>query len=211
MLKYFLFIVFLITGTALTGQNKKADAILEDLTKKLDSHKSVGVHFSYILKDANQVTTDEGKGTLLISGDKYRLKIIGQQVFCDGETIWTYIEDAEEVQINTATEEEGVITPSNLLTFYNDHYKAKAVKEEEFKGKTAYIIELKPNEDKNHASVDFYVGKEENEILKIVLFDKNGGTTEYNLDKMNWDIPVKPDDFTFNADDYPDIEVIDMR
>lgn len=211
LIKSIFFLALAMITISGTGQNKKAEQILEEVTEKIRSHNSVDVHFSYILKDADNKTTEEGSGELLINNEKYRLTIIGQQVYCDGETIWTYIEDAEEVQINAVTEEEGMISPSNILTFYNDKYKAKSFKEDKYQEKEAFIIELKPNEDKHYSSVDFYIDKEETEILKIILHDKNGGSTEYIIDKMDWDVPVTAKDFVFDTTGNPDLEVIDMR
>ncbi len=211
MIRKSLILAIAVISFNATGQNKKAEQILEDVTEKIQLHNSVDVHFSYILRDENNEKTDEGNGKLLINNEKYRLTIIGQQVFCDGETIWTFIEDAEEVQINSASEEEGMISPSNILTFYEDKYKAKSVKDVTIDDKEAFLIELKPNEDKHYSSVDFYIEKDSVEIMQIILHDKNGGTTEYILDKLEWDIPVTNKDFIFDTTSNPDLEVIDMR
>ena len=41
------------------------------------------------------------------------------------------------------------------------------------------------------------------------MFDKNGGKQTYLIKELQQNIKLKP--FSFNINDYPDIEVIDLR
>ncbi len=211
IMKYIFTILFCLTVITAIAQNKKADEILKNTTEKLDTYKSIEADFTYDLINPEGETTDSGNGTLLVSGNKYRLGIVGQLVICDGSTIWTYIEDAEEVQINEVMEDENVISPSNLLTFYNNNYKTKHVAEEVIGGETVYIINLKPNEDKNYSKADLFIIKENLHIMKVVLDDKNGGQTIYTINEFIPEKEVTDKDFTFIEADYPDVDVIDMR
>ena len=204
-------ILFFAISITLSAQHKKADEILGKATEKLDNYKSIEADFTYDLINPQGEVNDSGKGTLLINGDKYRLSIVGQVVICDGSTIWTYIEDAEEVQINEVVEEEGTISPSKLLTFYNNNYKAKHLAEDVIGGNTVYIISLKPNEDKNYSKADLFIKKDDLQILKVVLDDKNGGQTVYTITKFIPEKEVTDSDFSFNEADYPDVDIIDMR
>ncbi len=204
-------ILFCALTVTLSAQHKKAYDILQKATDKLNSYKNVEADFTYDLLNPEGETNESGKGTLLISGDRYRLSIVGQLVICDGNTIWTYIEDAEEVQINEVVEEEDAIAPSNLLTFYNTNYKAKHLAEDVIGGHTVYIISLKPNEDKNYSKADLFIKKDNLHILKIVLDDKNGGKTVYTITEFIPEKDVTDKDFTFDEVDYPDVDIIDMR
>ena len=48
-----------------------------------------------------------------------------------------------------------------------------------------------------------------NQLQKITIHDKNGGTYTYLITSFVSNTTVKP--FIFNADDYPGVEVIDLR
>lgn len=210
-MKNILTLTILFISFSLFAQNKKADDILKMATDKLNSYESIEADFTYELINPEGEVNDSGDGTLLISGDMYKLSIVGQQVICDGKTVWTYIVDAEEVQINEVVEDEDAISPSNLLTFYNNNYKAKHISEDVIDGKTAYIISLKPNEDKNYSNADLFIEKDNLHIMKVILDDKNGGQTIYTINKFEPEKEVSPDEFTFNEEDYPDVDIIDMR
>ena len=120
------FFSILVSITAFP-QSKKAKAIIEEITEKTQSYKSVEFEFTFTYEDPSNGDDVSESGKLIISGDKYILNIEGQKVICDGKTIWTYIEDAWEVQINSIEEDDGSITPSKLLTTYNEEYKARLV------------------------------------------------------------------------------------
>jgi outer membrane lipoprotein-sorting protein len=204
------FISLLVSITAFP-QSKKAKAIIEEITEKTQSYKSVEFEFTFTYEDPSNGDDVSEQGKLIISGDKYILDIEGQKVICDGKTIWTYIEDAWEVQINTIEEDDGSITPSKLLTTYNEEYKARLVKEFKKDGVQYQKIELKPQEGKKWVKLEVIVNADEMQFSEISIFDKNGGKIHYKIDTFTPDINITDDDFIFNIEDYPDVEVVDMR
>jgi outer membrane lipoprotein-sorting protein len=193
--------------------DKKSREILDNLTAQTESYNSIKVEFTYKMNNEEAGIDESTIGTLFIMGNKYKLLISGQQVISDGETIWTYIEDDEEVQINEMDEDaEGSLSPNKLLTSYNKDYKSNFVKETFQYGTTAVIIDLTPAEGKTYSKVRLIIDKAKNQILEITIFDKNGSTYTYLISKF---IPnseeIKESDFTFNSANYPDVDVIDMR
>ena len=75
--------------------DKKSNAMLEVLTAKTEAYKTIRVEFTYKMENTEAGIDESTRGVLLVMGNKYRLDISGQEVFCDGETLWTYIVDAE--------------------------------------------------------------------------------------------------------------------
>ena len=193
------------------AQGEKAGDIIERITTKTQSYKSVEFDFTFTYEDPGSGEDVSEKGKLLISGDKYILDIEGQKVICDGKTIWTYIEDAWEVQINAIEEDDEAITPSKLLTTYNNDYKARIEKEYKEDGVSYKRIELKPQEGKKWVKLDVVINADKDQISEITIHDKNGGKINYRIDKQIPDVAVEDEDFIFNPADYPDVEVIDMR
>ena len=205
------FLIILLISMVALSQSKKATAIIEEVTTKTQAYNSVEFEFTFTYEDPSSDENISEEGTLLISGEKYVLSIEGQKVYCDGTTIWTYIEDAWEVQINAIEEDDESITPSKLLTAYNEDYKARLDKEYEKDGVKYQRIELKPEEGKKWVKLDIVVNADKKQISEITIHDKNGGMVNYKIDKLSPDVPVTDADFTFNPDDYPDVEIVDMR
>ena len=212
-IKYLLLLgpLFLTSMLALAQAKKDADEILKEVTEKTKSFSSIKIDFTYNMDNPDAKIHESESGTLLVEGDKYRLKIAGQVIISNGVTIWTYIEEANEIQINTVDEEQELLTPSRLLTSYSEQYKSKLAGEEEVNGHTYQVIELKPSEDKNFSQVLLTVDKQLQRFVKIDILDKNGNTFTYIVNKFEPDVPVKDSDFTYIPQEFPGAEVIDMR
>lgn len=191
--------------------DKKSREILDRLTAKTEAYGTIRTAFTYKMVNTESDINESTEGALVVKGDKYRLNIAGQLVISDGETIWTYIEDAEEVQINSMEDSEESITPSNLLSSYNDDYRSKFIKEEFQYGTTVYIIDLTPIEGKSYYKVRVIIDKSKDQLLDITIFDKNGSTYSYLIKKFEPNVDVEDNAFLFNEEDYPDVDIVDMR
>lgn len=206
----------LLFAFQLSAQNddkgdKKSNEILDNLTAKTESYNTIQVGFTYKMQNKEAAIDEQTEGDLLIMGDKYKLNIAGQQVICDGTTVWTYLEEVEEVQINSMEDSEESITPSKLLTSYNKDYKSKYVKEGFMYGTTAHVLDLTPVEGKTYYKVRLVIDKAKTQLLEITIFDKNGSTYSYVINNFDTNVDVDEGNFSFNPEDYPDVEVIDMR
>lgn len=202
----------ILTGQLTFAQSKKnAEDILRQVSEKTKSFSSIRISFTYNMDNPSAKVHESETGTLLVKGDQYRLDIAGQKVISDNRTVWTYIGEANEVQINAVEEDESVLTPTRLLTSYSEDYKSKLVGEIMKDGRGQYVIELKPNADKSFTRVELNIDKELFRITRIAIQDKSGNTFSYLVNKFEPDVTVKDTDFIFNQKDYPGVEVIDMR
>ena len=132
----FLVIVAVLNVAAFAQTDKKATAILDEVSVKTKAYKTIKVEFTYAMDNAKQKIHDKFKGTLLSKGDKYKLTAAGQDVISDGKTVWTYLKDTKEVQINNVGEDDDAFTPTKLLSGYNKDFKSKFIEE---KGKEQFI------------------------------------------------------------------------
>jgi len=191
--------------------DKKSREVLDRLTAKTEAYATIKVEFNYKMKNIEADIDENTEGTLFVKGNKYRLLIAGQLVICDGETLWTYIEDAEEVQINAVEDAEETITPSNLLTSYSKDYKSKYIRETFQYGTTVHVIDLTPKEGKSYYKVQVIIDKAKDQLLEITIFDKNGSTYSYIINSFVPNLELADSQFEFSSDDYPDADIVDMR
>ncbi len=212
LLRIIILSALIAVSPAILSQNKAtSEDVLKTVADKTKSYSSVKVNFTYNMDNPGAQVHESETGTLLVKGDKYRLDIAGQTVICDATTTWTYIGDANEVQINSVEDDESIITPTRLFSSYSDDYKSKITGEVTKNGKAQYVIELKPNTVKTVTGVEMNIDKELMRIMRIAIQDKNGNTFTYIVNKFETNVPVKDTDFSFNAKDYPGVEIIDMR
>jgi outer membrane lipoprotein carrier protein len=200
---------FLITNVLLAQPvDKKATAILDEISAKTKAYKTLRIEFSYTMSNAKEKINDNFNGTLFSKGDKYKLSIAGQDVICDGKTSWTYLKDAKEVQINDVGAEDDAFTPSKMLTSYSKNYRSKFISDKNNK----QVIELTPlKKGKSLSKVMLTVDKLKKQVSSFVMYDKGGNTFTYTVIKFITDPPLADKEFIFNKADHPGIEVVDMR
>ena len=206
------FLFFNTSAIIAQSNNKKASEILDEVTQKTKSYKSIIMEFTYQMENPeaniNEVTT----GKVIASGEKYRLEIAGQLVICDGETLWTVIEDAEEVQVNEVSEDDESFSPTKLLSDYSEDYKSKLEpKINELNGVSVYLLELTPNEKKSFGHVNLYIKKDEMQPYRMEIFDSNQSVYTYTINKFETDKEIPDNVFKFSEDEFPDFDIIDMR
>jgi outer membrane lipoprotein carrier protein len=199
-------IVFSVSGIA--QNDKKATAILDEVSVKTKSYKTIKIDFTYAMDNAKEKIHDKFKGTLVSKGDKYKLTAAGQDVISDGKTIWTYLKDANEVQINNVGEDEDSFTPTKMLSGYTKDFKSKFIEE---KGNNQ-VIELYPlKKGKTFTKVRLTIDKAKKQISRFVIYDRSGSTFSYIIDKFVADQPIADTVFTFNKAEHPGVDVNDMR
>jgi len=194
-----------------TQRDAKATKLLEEVSNKTKSYKSIKANFTYTMDNKAANIHETKTGTLLVVGDKYQLKAAGQTIFCDGKTVWTYIGESNEVQINEVDTRENAMTPSKLLTSYNTNYLSRIIRDKDAVAPDFEAIELIPITGKNFVKAILIINKPLKQVKSFKIFDKNGNIFTYNVTKFQTDVPIKDSDFTFMEANYPDVEVIDMR
>lgn len=189
----------------------KASQLLDEVSAKTKSYKTIKADFTYTMVNKQAKINESKSGVLLVSGDKYRLTAAGQTVICDGKTVWTYLKESNEVQVNNLENKDDALTPTKLLTSYNKNYKSAIIKDKDVTSPNAEAIELIPNVQKTFIKAVLIVDKVKKQVLGFKLFDKTGNIYTYTVTKFQTNIASTPSDFTFEPAKFPGVDVIDMR
>ena len=201
--------LFIALTTSLFAQDQVAKDVLDKLSASTKSYKNMTIDFDFIFKNKAQNINEKQKGTLVLQEDKFRLIMEDQTIINDGESQWIYLADMNEVQIMEHDPEDEMMSPNKLFTIYEQGYKYTYVGAEAEKGKRLQIIDLFPEESGAFMKVTLAVDAAKNQLNKIIMQDKNGGSYTYLITTFKSNTNVAP--FTFNAADYPNTEVIDLR
>src|ERR1035438_2340415 len=141
--KLFLIFLLILNSGFLTAQSDKTSQdILKGLSDKYKSFNTVDAEFTYIIESAQDKTNEKQKGKVYLKGNKYKLLIVCQEVYCDGKTIWTYLKDSKEVQITDPSSKADAITPANIFNMYEKGYQSKFIEEKVDGGISVQVIDL---------------------------------------------------------------------
>ncbi|MDE3254772.1 MAG: outer membrane lipoprotein carrier protein LolA [Bacteroidota bacterium] len=201
-------------STAIAQQgDPKAKAILANVTKKINTIKNIKASFSLNLSSANNKVKETKKGQIQLKGNKYRVAIGGQEIICDNKTVWTYVKDANEVQISSYNPAEQTISPAKLFTnFYDKEYNYKYLGVRMSQNKKCDAIELIPiSKGKQFAKIEILIDQATSLIIGGNVFEKNGNRIQYDVTSFVPNAPLADALFSFDAKKYPNVETVDLR
>lgn len=209
-----LILVFLFFAcSAFAQKDPKAKAVLDGMSQKYQSMKGFTAGFDYTYQDAAG-SGDRQSGEIAVSGDKYRLKLPGQEIYNDGKTVWTFIQtdSYKEVTINEASQMEGELTPSNVYKMYQSGFNYRLLADKTYQGKAVHVVELiAQKSNAPFKEVKLMVDKTTKDLLGWEMFDGQGGMFAYSFKNLKAAPNQAADYFVFDIKKYPGIEVIDLR
>ena len=192
----------------------EAKKILDAVSAKFKTFKAVQALFSFKNEDGKGKVLGIKKGSLFMKGNKYRVSITGgQDIYCDGTTIWTYDKTANEVTISKYDPSQSSITPQKLFSnFYDKDYLYKLNGDKKEAGKTLQEIELTPyDKSKSFFKVLVWVDKKTQAIFSTKVLEKSGNKYTYTVSTFNGNATVADAQFIFDKKKYPGVEVVDLR
>lgn len=206
-------VMMLITSSVLMGQqDPQARAILDGMSETYQKIPSFTADIAYSMVNKTEDIDESYAGTISVKGDMYRLNMAEQEVINDGETVWTYLPDANEVNIDNHDAEAGDITPSTIYDIYKDGYKYLLINVMTADGQKFNVVDLVPN-DKNaqYFKIRLEIGVSSSLLRQFTLFDKEGSEFSYLISKFKDNVNLSDDYFKFDINKYDDVDVIDLR
>lgn len=191
----------LLLATTMFAQNAEQARKVLDKTAAIVSNKTgASANFTISGKYGNS------SGSISIKGQKFMARTPQAIMWFDGKTQWTYMKKNQEVNVtNPDAAKQQAMNPYAFISLYKKGYNLdmKTVG-------TNYQVHLTAQNKKN-AIKEMYilVNKSSYKLTQIKMRQSNGWTTinVSNLQTKN----LSDNTFRFNAKDYPQAEIIDLR
>lgn len=199
-------------STATAQQDPKAGKILDQMSAKYQAMKAYKASFTQTLENDAAKVKENMSGDITVSGQKFRLKMSGQEVINDGKTMYTYMKAENEVNISDYESDEQEISPAQIYSLYKKGYKYSYVQEAKEGGEVVDIIELAPEDRSNPVfKVRMKVSKVDKSVRSWQMFKKNGNRYTVKINKFTPNVPVDATTFAFDKAKYKGVKVIDLR
>jgi outer membrane lipoprotein-sorting protein len=200
-------------ATAQTSSDPAAKVILDAVSAKFKTYKTVQAGFTYKVENASGKALSTKKGTILMKGTKYKVGFGGQEIFCDGTTIWNYDKSANEVTISKLDASSGMITPQKLFTnFYDKDFLYVLNGEKKMGAKTIQEIEMTPvDKSKPFHKVYVQIDKAAKTIYSTKVLENAGNRYSYTVSTMKTNTALADNLFVFDKKKYPGVEEVDLR
>jgi outer membrane lipoprotein-sorting protein len=212
-----LYLSFLLLGASMLTLAQPSDpaakAILDGVSTKFKTFKTVQATFSYKVENASGKALSAKTGTILMKGTKYKVSFSGQEIFCNGTTIWNYDKAANEVTINKLDGSGGMITPQKLFTnFYDKDFRYILNGEKKLGTKTLQEIEMTPlDKSKPFHKVYVQVDKAAKTIYSTKVLENAGNKYTYTVTTLKTNLAMADNQFVFDKTKYPGVEEVDLR
>ncbi len=207
--------LLLILGMIAMAQKNDPDAkkILDGVSAKFKSFKTVQATFTYSVENADGKSLSSKKGTVSMKGTKYRVSFNGQEIFCDGNTVWNYDNSSNEVTVSKLDAANGTITPQKLFTnFYDKDFLYLLNGEKKLGNKTLQEIQMTPTDkSKSFHTVYLLIDKASKTIYSTRVLEKTGDRYSYTVTSLKPNLPMDDKSFVFDKSKYPGVEVVDLE
>ena len=196
-------------------QDEKAKNILDQVSKKTSSFQSIQADFSFAMKNTKLGINEKNDGKITLKGRKYYIDLpdLGIKIFSNERTTWNYMKNGNQVTVtNVSSNSNDLTDPVSLFKIYEKGFKSTFVKDSTAAGKAVHIIELFPDNDALDVSkVRVSIDKNTMMIQSALLYGNDGNQYIIEVKNLVTNRTFPDSDFVFDAQRFPDVEVIDLR
>ena len=79
-----LILILLISGITIAQDQQRAEALLDEVSETLAQFNNISITFTYELVNRKELIQQKEKGSLIVEGDAYLLKLMGIEQLSDG-------------------------------------------------------------------------------------------------------------------------------
>jgi outer membrane lipoprotein-sorting protein len=204
MKKFIQITLIFIFSIAIQAQDKKAIALLDQVTTKVRSYNNIVIDFKYSLNNAKENISQDSKGNVILKSNQYILNFMGVTKIFDGKKTYTIVPEDEEVTISSVNEsDDNAITPSKMLTFFNSGYKYYMDIVQDVRGRKIQYIKLIPTSSKDQRKeILLGIDVQTKHIYNLIEIGKKGTKTTLTVNSFKTNQPLSKNQFTFVESKY---------
>lgn len=206
MKKIGLIIAVLISTFSFSQSDAKAKTLLDEVSQKVKAYDNIAIDFKYVLNNSEENIKQETRGDVVMQGDKYVLNILGVTRIFDGKTLYNISPEDEEVTVSSDnSEDQSTITPSKMLSFYEDGYDYKMDILQTVNGRKIQYVKLIPIDSKSEIKeILLGIDAVTKHIYNLIETGTNNTKTTLTVNSFKTNETLSKSLFTFDENKYKD-------
>jgi len=206
MKRILLILILVLSQISFSQNSAEAKKLLNQVSEKVKSYDNIWIEFKYVLENSQENIKQETRGDVVLEGNKYLLNILGTTRLYNGKTLYSISPEDEEVTIsNEDFNDEDTITPSKMLSFYEDGYTYKMDIVQNIKGRKIQYVKLTPiSSDAEINYILLGIDAQTNHIYNLIEIGKNGTRTTLTVNSFKTNEQLSKTLFTFDESKYQD-------
>lgn len=206
--------LFLVASLAYAQDEATAKKILDQFSDQLKNYQSVKAKFTFTDINLRENTRDSYDGEITFKGEMFRLNILETETWFNGKTLWNFLPDVNEVNISEPDQEDDVIlnNPFHLFKSYETRFKYGFLGEKRIGDEVVYEIDLIPVElNVDYSRIRINISKKNLELLSAQYYKKDGNHYLIEVSTLSTNIDHPDSYFSFDVNEHPGVEVVDLR
>jgi len=184
--------------------------ILDRLQTQYKSIDAFQASFTQTISSTFSTAEEHFSGTLILSGDRYRVETGGQTIVTDGKVTWIYNEDEHQVLINNYVKDETTFSLNDFLFHFEDVYEIVSVGRALSAGENLDVLRLRPKDaDAYFREIMLVMRTRDDLVTRIEVTDVNDSRMTFQLREIKLNPALGPNVFSFTPPS--GTEVVDLR
>ena len=207
-----LILVLIFSTFGYAQDDNEAKVLVKKVLDKVESYNNFVIDFSYTIENKAQNLKQDTRGDVSIKDEKYVLKLMGTTQIFDGNKIYTIVPEDDEVTISAYDEfNSDQITPSKMLTFYEEGYRFKMDILQNIQGRKIQYVELIPiDSDNEMKQILLGIDKQTNHIFNLIQIQPDDTRIEFRVTKFRTNEPLSATHFEFQKSKYADYYINEL-
>lgn len=203
--------VAMIPASLMGQQDPQARQILDELSARYAQASSFRASLSQSISNSTEGLNEVVSGSIVVQGNKYVIRMPGQEVANDGERVYVYLAEVNEITIDYYYPEEGEIAPSTIFDLYKAGCKYQYVGTESIQGAACHVIDLVPEAaDTQFFRIRLFVRGNDYALVRYEMYDRASTRYTYEFTNLQFNIPVQDAEFVFSGSSHPGADVVDL-
>jgi len=195
-------------------QDPLAEPYLEQISKLFHPEKALQIEFKYEVESPDPPSKVSDYGSIIIKGDKYKLRTDDGEMYFNGKVLWVYNIAATEVYKSIPEVEsmdDMLLSPFRLVKDYKTYYKYRLKEELVLAGTTYIQVELYPKDlETSYSIMRVLINKKSGMFYSFSMQQKNGVVYTIFSNEIIKDIKVSENAFSWNPSLNPDVLEVEM-
>ena len=206
MKRLIVILILILNGTSFAQNSGEAKTLLNEVSEKVKEYDNIWIEFKYVLDNSEENIKQETRGDVVLDGDKYVLNILGTTRMYDGITLYNISPEDEEVTISKEDfNDEDTITPSKMLSFYEEGFTYNMDIVQNIKGRKIQYVKLTPiSSDSEITYILLGIDAQTKHIYNLIEIGNNGTRTTLTVNSFKTNEQLSKSLFTFDESKYKD-------
>lgn len=195
--------------------DEKALEILDKTSAYYQGLENFSATYNLTIQYPEEDVVQYAKISITARGPQYRLSYDQKETITDGETVWVYDKELQEVTISEYAKTDSDLNFAELYNLYQQGYRSVYIGERivhKTKNIVRDIVQLTPlHEDSSFASITLEVDRATAQIHGWEVVQNEETRYICTVCSFSVNIPLSDAYFTFDIDAHGDLEVIDLR